>query len=86
MIIDAIRKELDDINYPKHYTFASIEPINVIEDWELGFHLGNVVKYIARAEHKGSRLKDLKKAMFYLKRYIDKLEEVEDGLYCEEIE
>jgi hypothetical protein len=47
---------------------------DAIEDWQLGFHLGNVVKYIARAQHKGSELEDLKKAAWYLSRYIKKLE------------
>ena len=60
-----------DVNSPKHYTDTSIQPIDVIEEWELGFHLGNTVKYIARHKKKGSELKDLKKAQFYLNRYID---------------
>ena len=60
----------DNINRPPHYTFGTIEPIEVIEDWQLGFHLGNVVKYIARAAHKGTELEDLKKAQWYLDRQI----------------
>lgn len=64
----------DQINHPTHYTFAKIEPIDVIEDWGLGFHLGNCVKYVARAPHKGSELADLKKARWYLDRLIGKLE------------
>jgi len=40
----------DNINHPKHYSNADehYEPINVIEAWELGFCLGNTIKYIAR--------------------------------------
>ena len=64
----------DSVNHPKHYTFGKIEVIDVLEDWQLGFHLGNVVKYIARAAHKGVLLEDLKKARWYLDRYITKLE------------
>lgn len=60
----------DSINHPAHYTHGTIEPIDVIESWKLGFHLGNVVKYIARAEHKGAALDDLKKAAWYLQREI----------------
>ena len=61
----------DNINRPKHYNQGRIEPIEVIEDWELGYHLGNVIKYIARAEHKGKLIEDLKKAKWYLDRYIN---------------
>lgn len=61
----------DNINQPKHYTFGEIEPIDVIEDWGLPYHLGNVIKYIARAEHKGNMVEDLKKARWYLDRHIN---------------
>ena len=57
-----------------HYKKGSIEPIKVIRDWKLGFNLGNVVKYIGRAEHKGNKLGDLKKALWYLQDEIDALE------------
>lgn len=66
----------DTINQPPHYTFSSIEPIDVIEAWGLGFCLGNTVKYLARAEHKGSPLEDLRKAEWYLKREIAKREKI----------
>ncbi len=52
----------DLIHQPPHYTFSRIEVIDAIEAWQLGFHLGNVVKYVARAAHKGQQLDDLKKA------------------------
>ncbi len=64
----------DPINHPAHYNTGKFEVIDVIEDWKLGFHLGNVVKYIARSAHKGSELADLKKAAWYLSRHIAKLE------------
>ena len=64
----------DPVNHPKHYTFGSIEVIDVIEDFGLGYHLGNAVKYIARAKHKGHELEDLKKAVWYLSREIMRLE------------
>ena len=60
----------DPIDHPAHYNQGRIEPIDVIEDWDLGYHEGNVVKYIARAEHKGQALTDLKKARWYLDRAI----------------
>ena len=62
----------DPVNHPFHYTTGGIEVITVIEAWTLGFHLGNVVKYIARAGRKdpGTTLEDLKKARWYLDREI----------------
>lgn len=64
----------DLVNHPPHYTFGRLEVIDVLEDWGLGFHLGNAVKYIARAEHKGDALQDLKKARWYLDREIQRRE------------
>ena len=64
----------DIINKPKHYNFATIEPIDVIEDWKLDFRLANALKYISRAGKKDlSKTKeDLQKAIWYINRYIDK--------------
>lgn len=63
----------DKVNHPKHYN-RRIEVIDFIEDYELDFHLGNVVKYIARHKDKGEPLEDLKKAAWYLNRHIEKME------------
>lgn len=68
--LDAIQKE-DMVNHPPHYTQGKIEVIDFIEDQQLPYHLGNVIKYIARAGHKGDKLEDLKKAQWYLARYIE---------------
>ena len=62
----------DPVNHPAHYTHGGIEVIDAIEAWNLGYHLGNVVKYVARAEHKGNYLQDLQKARWYLQREIDR--------------
>jgi hypothetical protein len=56
----------DEVNQPAHYTFASIEVIDYITDRGLGFALGNVVKYCARADFKGKRTQDLQKALWYV--------------------
>lgn len=69
-------EKIDNVNHPQHYTFGNIEVIDAIEDWGLGYHLGNVIKYVARAGHKNNELEDLKKAQWYLARYI-KLKEKE---------
>lgn len=47
--------------------------IDFIEDQQLPYHLGNVIKYIARAGYKGDKLEDLKKARWYLDRYINEV-------------
>jgi hypothetical protein len=62
------------VDHPAHYKRGGIEAIDVIEAFDLGFHLGNVVKYILRAEAKGATLQDLKKASWYLKREINRRE------------
>lgn len=64
------RTNSDTVNHPPHYTAGTIEVIEAIEDWNLDFHLGNVVKYIARSAHKGKQLEDLRKAAWYLERKI----------------
>ena len=67
---------LETVNHPAHYGGADnpYEAIKVIEAWKLGFHLGNCVKYIARAGKKADRLEDLRKARWYLDRVISRLE------------
>lgn len=64
----------DPVHNPSHYQSGGIEVIDVIEAFGLGFHLGNVVKYVLRAGRKGDALEDLEKAAWYLDREIDKLE------------
>lgn len=63
----------DVINHPSHYTRGKIEVIDFIEDQQLPYHLGNVIKYVARAGYKGDKLEDLKKARWYLDRYINEV-------------
>jgi len=66
----------EEINHPEHYGGEDnpYEAIKVIEAWKLGFNLGNTVKYIARSDKKENRLKDLKKAAWYLNREIENME------------
>ena len=61
---------MDEVNQPAHYTSGGIETIDFIEAKQLGYNLGNVVKYVSRAGKKGSRLQDLQKAQWYLAREI----------------
>jgi hypothetical protein len=64
----------DPVNHPDHYKLG-IEVIDALEAWGLGFHLGNVVKYVARAGRKDPNklVQDLEKARWYLDRYINLL-------------
>ena len=61
----------DPVNQPAHYTAGGIETIDFIDAKKLNYNLGNVVKYITRAEHKGNKLEDLRKAQWYLTREIN---------------
>lgn len=73
----------DEVQNPQHYTNSKIEVIDYIEDKNLGFCLGNVIKYVSRAGKKHSadktdkekEIQDLKKARWYLDRRIREIEE-----------
>lgn len=71
-------KITETVNHPPHYTQGGIEVIDFIEAKKLSYKLGNVVKYIARAEYKSNKLEDLRKASWYLNREIKQLEAQED--------
>lgn len=74
-----IRKETtDNVVNPPHYTTTKISALEVVNDWDLGFYLGNTIKYIKRYKLKGKPVEDLKKAQQYLQLFIDLLEK-EDG-------
>lgn len=60
---------METVNHPSHYNSGGIEVIDVIEDWGLGFSLGNALKYICRAGRKtNDPTEDLKKAQWYIRR------------------
>ena len=61
---------VDNVNHPPHYKVGGIEVIDFIESKKFNYNLGNVIKYVSRADHKGNRLEDLKKARWYLDREI----------------
>lgn len=67
----------DIVNRPSHYTDGGIETIDFIEAKKLPYHLGNAVKYISRAgkKDKSKTVEDLRKAIWYIERYIKQLEE-----------
>ena len=62
------------VDHPSHYNQGKIEVIDAIEDWDLNFCEGNVIKYVARHRHKSEPLEDLRKAKWYLERLIMSIE------------
>ena len=82
-----ITEEFNSVNKPAHYTEGrKYEPIDVIEDWNLGFCAGNALKYISRAGRKSSgslskkekTIEDIDKAIWYLQRYKKEIAESKD--------
>lgn len=73
----------DNVNHPAHYGGEDnpYEAIKVIEEWGLGFCLGNAVKYISRAGKKdpNKEIEDLQKAAWSLNREIIRLEKSKGG-------
>jgi len=65
-------QEREMVNHPDHYQGNKTEVIDIIEDYDLGFVLGNAVKYILRANKKGNKKQDLQKAVWYLERELSK--------------
>lgn len=64
------------IAHPEHYNKGGIECFDVIKSFGgdvvyEGFLYGNVLKYLCRCNHKGEKLEDLKKALFYLNELVD---------------
>ena len=77
---EPIRIPADDpVNHPAHYTAGSIEVIDFLEAWNFPFHLANAIKYICRAgrKDKNKTAEDLRKAIWYIERYIKHL-----GMEC----
>lgn len=72
------KQNVDMVNSPAHYVVGGVETIDFIEAKGLGYHLGNCIKYISRADYKGDRLEDLKKARWYLQREIERLEKASE--------
>lgn len=65
----------DPVKHPSHYTYGGVEVLDVIESWDLQYHLGNAVKYLARAGRKNldKAAEDIRKCNFYLRRYWEKV-------------
>lgn len=76
--VEHLGNELDKqenlVNHPAHYQSEKFEVIDIIEEFNLSFCLGNVIKYILRAGKKGNKKQDLEKARWYLSRQIDNMD------------
>lgn len=62
----------DTVNHPRHYCShpADIECITIVEHFN--FNIGNAMKYLWREGLKGSSEEDLKKAIWYIEREIER--------------
>ena len=79
--IDEPRPKKELVNHPNHYGGKDnpYEAIKVIEAWNLGFCLGNTIKYISRAGKKDDTVQELEKALCYLKREIKRIKDGQEN-------
>lgn len=70
-----IKPAYDPVNHPRHYTTGKIETIDYIDAKGFNYCLGNAIKYVSRAPHKGKYVEDLKKAIWYINHAIKLHEE-----------
>jgi len=63
----------ETVNHPDHYNAhpSGVECIDVVE--HMTFNVGNAIKYLWRAGHKGDTVEDLRKARWYVDREIKRL-------------
>lgn len=73
-IFKKMDKPKEMVDHPDHYKGHKYEVIDIIHDYELGFDLGNAIKYILRAGKKDEIKQELKKAIWYIESYIKELD------------
>jgi hypothetical protein len=66
----------DKINHPHHYN-QGIECADYVESHNMCFFQGNAIKYITRFKYKGTPVEDLKKAVWYINRLIERIENLQ---------
>ena len=84
MIKEMQVNKTDNVNHPSHYTFGTIETIDYItsvlgDKGTYNYCIGNALKYISRAEHKGKNKEDLEKAIWYINYAISRLEKKDEA-------
>jgi len=64
------------VNHPPHYNAhpSGVECIDVVE--HMSFNVGNAVKYLWRADHKGAAMQDLAKADWYIQREVVRMKKI----------
>lgn len=67
-------EEKEMVNHPSHYQGKKFEVIDIIEDYDLNFNLGNAIKYILRCGKKDKAKQELEKAIWYIQREMKKYE------------
>ena len=79
--IDEVKPKKELVNHPNHYGGKDnpYEAIKVIEAWNLGFCLGNTIKYLSRAGKKDDTVQELEKALWYLKREIKRIKDGQEN-------
>ena len=70
---EGVKQTKEMVNHPSHYRGNKFEVIDIIEDYNLNFNLGNAIKYILRCGKKDTAVQELKKAVWYLNREIETL-------------
>ena len=67
-----VKQPVDNVNHPPHYKAhpSGIECIQITQ--HMNFCMGNAVKYIWRADEKGTPIQDLEKAKWYIQQEIDR--------------
>lgn len=67
--------QTDNVNHPPHYNEhpSGVECIRITE--HLNFCIGNAIKYLWRAGRKGDAVQDLRKAVWYIEREINRLQQ-----------
>lgn len=72
--VDIVAELNESVNHPSHYQSGKFEVIEIIEEFNLNFNLGNAIKYVLRAGKKDNRQQDLEKAKWYLERELKRYE------------
>ena len=78
--IEKKKEDEDPVNNPSHYNMLDVEAIDLIEMSMtkiefLGYLKGNALKYVIRYKHKGNPKEDLSKALWYLERLKEKVDD-----------
>ena len=65
----------ESVIVPSYYNKANMSVIDIIDEYELNFNKGNIIKYILRSgkKSKDTEIQDIQKAMRYCQMEIERL-------------